>query len=150
MEKIHENYDVTAMKLFFLSLVLCSRKASMKDKVFPSPSKAPVVKGKVLSPGAEDGAEASPSKVAKSGSFNEKNRGQKHALKVRGSTSRQNSEGKNFFKNPHKTQSNQQINCIRGQIVYSFNYDKYMGFYYSSPLFSHMEVFGDVIKLSIR
>lgn len=91
------------MKRFFLSLVLCSRKASMKDKVFPSPSKAPVVKGKVLSPGAE--TEASPSKVAKSGSFNEKNRGQKHALKVRGSTSRQNSDGKNF-KNPHKTQSN--------------------------------------------
>ncbi|MEQ2249231.1 hypothetical protein ILYODFUR_027321, partial [Ilyodon furcidens] len=57
-----------------------SRKASLKDKVFPSPSKAPVVKGKALSPGAEDGAEASPSKVAKSWS------------RVRGSTSRQNSD----------------------------------------------------------
>ncbi|MED6290480.1 hypothetical protein CHARACLAT_013332 [Characodon lateralis] len=57
-----------------------SRKASLKDKVFPSPSKAPVVKGKALSPGAEDRAEASPSKVAKSWS------------RVRGSTSRQNSD----------------------------------------------------------
>ncbi|KAM4737997.1 LOW QUALITY PROTEIN: potassium voltage-gated channel subfamily KQT member 2-like [Anableps anableps] len=56
------------------------RKASLKDKVFPSPSKAPVVKGKALSPGAEDGAEASPSKVTKSWS------------RVRGSTSRQNSD----------------------------------------------------------
>ncbi|XP_044067968.1 potassium voltage-gated channel, KQT-like subfamily, member 2a isoform X2 [Siniperca chuatsi] len=69
-----------------------SRKASLKDKVFPSPSKAPVAKGKALSPGAEDGAEASPSKVAKSWSFTEKNRGPKHAFRVRGSTSRQNSE----------------------------------------------------------
>lgn len=108
------------MKRFFSSLVLCSRKASMKDKVFPSPSKAPVVKGKVLSPGAEDGAEASPSKVAKSGSFNEKNRGQKHALKVRGSASRQNSDGKNF-KSTRKTQS-EQIHGITGQIVRSFNF----------------------------
>ncbi|XP_076596982.1 potassium voltage-gated channel, KQT-like subfamily, member 2a isoform X2 [Chaetodon auriga] len=69
-----------------------SRKASLKDKVFPSPSKAPVAKGKAQSPGAEDGAEASPSKVTKSWSFNEKNRGPKHAFRVRGSTSRQNSE----------------------------------------------------------
>ncbi|XP_072223674.1 potassium voltage-gated channel, KQT-like subfamily, member 2a isoform X2 [Leuresthes tenuis] len=69
-----------------------SRKASLKDKVFPSPSKAPVVKGKAPSPGAEDGAEASPSKVTKSWSFTEKNRGQKHSFRVRGSTSRQNSE----------------------------------------------------------
>ncbi|KAK5863167.1 hypothetical protein PBY51_000217 [Eleginops maclovinus] len=69
-----------------------SRKPSLKDKVFPSPSKAPVAKGKAQSPGAEDGAEASPSKVAKSWSFNEKNRGPKHAFRVRGSTSRQNSE----------------------------------------------------------
>uniref|UniRef100_A0A3Q2U9Q8 Potassium voltage-gated channel, KQT-like subfamily, member 2a n=1 Tax=Fundulus heteroclitus TaxID=8078 RepID=A0A3Q2U9Q8_FUNHE len=57
-----------------------SRKASLKDKVFPSPSKAPVIKGKALSPGAEDGAEASPSKITKSWS------------RVRGSTSRQNSD----------------------------------------------------------
>uniref|UniRef100_A0AAQ6A344 Potassium voltage-gated channel, KQT-like subfamily, member 2a n=1 Tax=Amphiprion ocellaris TaxID=80972 RepID=A0AAQ6A344_AMPOC len=66
--------------------------ASLKDKVFPSPSKAPLAKGKAQSPGPEDGAEASPSKVTKSWSFNEKNRGPKHAFKVRGSTSRQNSE----------------------------------------------------------
>ncbi|KAM4563011.1 potassium voltage-gated channel, KQT-like subfamily, member 2a isoform 4-T4 [Odontesthes bonariensis] len=69
-----------------------SRKASLKDKVFPSPSKAPVVKGKAPSPGAEDGAEASPSKFTKSWSFTEKNRGQKHSFRVRGSASRQNSE----------------------------------------------------------
>ncbi|XP_032376726.1 potassium voltage-gated channel, KQT-like subfamily, member 2a isoform X2 [Etheostoma spectabile] len=69
-----------------------SRKASLKDKVFPSPSKAPVAKGKVRSPGAEDGAEASPSKVAKTWSFTEKNRGPKHSFRVRGSVSRQNSE----------------------------------------------------------
>uniref|UniRef100_A0A1A8RPC3 Potassium voltage-gated channel, KQT-like subfamily, member 2a n=1 Tax=Nothobranchius rachovii TaxID=451742 RepID=A0A1A8RPC3_9TELE len=69
-----------------------SRKPSLKDKVFPSPSKAPVVKGKAPIPGVEDGAEASPSKVAKSWSFTEKNRGQKHSLKIRGSTSRQNSD----------------------------------------------------------
>uniref|UniRef100_A0A1A7X4J8 Potassium voltage-gated channel, KQT-like subfamily, member 2a n=2 Tax=Iconisemion striatum TaxID=60296 RepID=A0A1A7X4J8_9TELE len=64
-----------------------SRKPSLKDKVFPSPSR-----GKAFSPGAEDGAEASPSKVAKSWSFSDKNRGQKHSLKIRGSTSRQNSD----------------------------------------------------------
>ncbi|XP_038145847.1 potassium voltage-gated channel subfamily KQT member 2-like isoform X2 [Cyprinodon tularosa] len=57
-----------------------SRKASLKDKVFPSPSKAPVVKGKALSPGAEEGAEANPGKVTKTWS------------RVRGSTSRQNSD----------------------------------------------------------
>ncbi|XP_051915708.1 potassium voltage-gated channel, KQT-like subfamily, member 2a isoform X3 [Hippocampus zosterae] len=69
-----------------------SRKASLKDKMFPSPSKAPLAKGKDQSPGPEDGAEASPSKVAKSWSFTEKNRGPRHSLRVRGSTSRQNSE----------------------------------------------------------
>ncbi|KAJ0064781.1 hypothetical protein NL108_013243, partial [Boleophthalmus pectinirostris] len=68
-----------------------SRKPSIKDKVFPSPSKAPVVKVKVSSPGAEEGAEASPSKVTKSWSFTEKSRGAKSAFRVRG-TSRQNSE----------------------------------------------------------
>uniref|UniRef100_A0A3B5KQD0 Uncharacterized protein n=1 Tax=Xiphophorus couchianus TaxID=32473 RepID=A0A3B5KQD0_9TELE len=57
-----------------------SRKASLKDKVFPSPSKAPVIKGKAPSPGAEDGAEASPSKGTKSWS------------RVRGGASRQNSD----------------------------------------------------------
>uniref|UniRef100_A0A087XU80 Potassium voltage-gated channel, KQT-like subfamily, member 2a n=1 Tax=Poecilia formosa TaxID=48698 RepID=A0A087XU80_POEFO len=57
-----------------------SRKASLKDKVFPSPSKAPVTKGKAPSPGAEDGAEASPSKSTKSWS------------RVRGGASRQNSD----------------------------------------------------------
>ncbi|XP_059188869.1 potassium voltage-gated channel subfamily KQT member 2-like isoform X2 [Centropristis striata] len=69
-----------------------SRKASLKDKVFPSPSKAPTTKVKVQSPGAEDGAEASPSKDGKSWGFTDKNRGPKHAFRVRGSTSRQNSE----------------------------------------------------------
>ncbi|KAF7663638.1 hypothetical protein LDENG_00204960 [Lucifuga dentata] len=69
-----------------------SRKASLKDKVFPSPSKAPGAKGKAQSPGAEDGAEASPSKVTKSWSFTEKKGGPKQAFRVRGSTLRQNSE----------------------------------------------------------
>uniref|UniRef100_A0A8C6UUL6 Potassium voltage-gated channel, KQT-like subfamily, member 2a n=1 Tax=Neogobius melanostomus TaxID=47308 RepID=A0A8C6UUL6_9GOBI len=69
-----------------------SRKPSLKDKVFPSPSKAPVVKIKASSPGPEEGAEASPSKVTKSWSFTDKNRGAKHAFRMRGTTSRQNSE----------------------------------------------------------
>ncbi|XP_076015430.1 potassium voltage-gated channel subfamily KQT member 2-like isoform X2 [Genypterus blacodes] len=69
-----------------------SRKASLKDKVFPSPSKGPNAKGKAQSPGAEDVAEASPSKVSKSWSFTEKKGGPKHSFRVRGSTSRQNSE----------------------------------------------------------
>lgn len=80
-------------KFPFLLLALCSRKPSLKDKVFPSPSKAPVVKGKTQSPGLDDGGEGSPSKVTKSWSFTEKNRGPKQAFKARGSTSRQNSEG---------------------------------------------------------
>lgn len=75
------------------SLAVCSRKASLKDKVFPTQSKAPFTKGKAQSPGAEDGVETSPYKVAKSWSFTEKNRGAKNSLKARGSTSRQNSEG---------------------------------------------------------
>uniref|UniRef100_A0A8C5DX58 Potassium voltage-gated channel subfamily KQT member 2-like n=1 Tax=Gouania willdenowi TaxID=441366 RepID=A0A8C5DX58_GOUWI len=69
-----------------------SRKASLKDKVFPSPYKAPVVKEKTQSPSAEDGADESPGKVAKSWSFTEKNKGQKSSFRVRGSASRQNSE----------------------------------------------------------
>ncbi|XP_042073355.1 potassium voltage-gated channel subfamily KQT member 2-like, partial [Haplochromis burtoni] len=70
-----------------------SRKLSLKDKLFPSPSKAPVSKGKAQSPGgADDGAEASPSKVTKSWSFTDKNRGAKNAFKAQGSTSRKNSE----------------------------------------------------------
>ncbi|XP_061623668.1 potassium voltage-gated channel, KQT-like subfamily, member 2a isoform X2 [Phyllopteryx taeniolatus] len=73
-----------------------SRKASLKDKVFPSPSKAPLAKGKDQSPGPEDGAEVSPGKVRKSWSFAEKNRGPKHAFRVRGSASRQNSEEASF------------------------------------------------------
>lgn len=74
-----------------LSLVAsCSRKASLRDKVFPSPSKSPGVKRRAQSPGAEDRAEA---KVTKSWSFNEKNRGAKTAFRIRSSTSRQNSEG---------------------------------------------------------
>uniref|UniRef100_A0A8D3A125 Potassium voltage-gated channel subfamily KQT member 2-like n=1 Tax=Scophthalmus maximus TaxID=52904 RepID=A0A8D3A125_SCOMX len=68
------------------------RKASLKDKVFPSPSKVPMTKVKAQSPAAEEGAEASPSKVTKSWSFNEKNRGPKHNFRARGTTSRQNSE----------------------------------------------------------
>lgn len=85
---------VKSVEFPFSLLALCSRKASLKDKVFPSPSKAPVPKGKTQSPGAEEGAEASPSKVTKTWSFTEKSRGPKHAFRVRGSTSRQNSEGK--------------------------------------------------------
>ncbi|XP_057685624.1 potassium voltage-gated channel, KQT-like subfamily, member 2a isoform X2 [Corythoichthys intestinalis] len=73
-----------------------SRKASLKDKVFPSPSKTPLAKGKDQSPGPEDGAEQSPGKVTKSWSFTEKNRGPKHAFRVRGSASRQNSEEASF------------------------------------------------------
>ncbi|XP_068600365.1 potassium voltage-gated channel subfamily KQT member 2-like [Brachionichthys hirsutus] len=68
-----------------------SRKASLKDKVFFSPSKAPVTKGKAQSPGAEE-AGASPSKFTKSWSFTEKNRAPKPTFKVRGSASRQNSD----------------------------------------------------------
>lgn len=61
--------------------------------MFPSPSKAPVSKGKAQSPGgADDGAEASPSKVTKSWSFTDKNRGAKNAFKAQGSASRKNSE----------------------------------------------------------
>ncbi|XP_069382187.1 potassium voltage-gated channel subfamily KQT member 2-like isoform X17 [Paralichthys olivaceus] len=73
-----------------------SRKASLKDKVFPSPSKVSMAKGKAHSPGAEEGAEASPSKVSKSWSFTEKNRGPKHSFRGRGSASRQNSEEASF------------------------------------------------------
>lgn len=86
-------------KIFAVSLLaLCSRKQSLKDKLFPSPSKAPltkeVAKGKAQSPGAaDDGPEASPTKVTKSGSFTDKNRGAKNAFKGRSSTSRKNSEG---------------------------------------------------------
>lgn len=77
-----------------------SRKASLKDKVFPSPSKAPITKGKAQSPGPDDGTEASPNKVAKSWSFTEKNRGPKPAFRARGSASRQNSDGKRSRKLP--------------------------------------------------
>lgn len=79
-----------------------SRKASLKDKVFPSPSKAPVAKGKAQSPGPDDGAEASPNKVAKSWSFTEKNRGPKAAFRARGSASRQNSDGEREGKKNEK------------------------------------------------
>uniref|UniRef100_A0A8C7Z423 Potassium voltage-gated channel, KQT-like subfamily, member 2a n=1 Tax=Oryzias sinensis TaxID=183150 RepID=A0A8C7Z423_9TELE len=67
----------------FLVWFLLSRKPSLKEKVFPSPSKAPMGKG------AEDGAEASPSKPW---GFTDKNRGPKHAFRVRSGTGRQNSE----------------------------------------------------------
>ncbi|XP_056279903.1 potassium voltage-gated channel subfamily KQT member 2-like isoform X4 [Pseudoliparis swirei] len=69
-----------------------SRKASLKDKVFASPTKAPMAKEKAHSPGPEDRAEASPGKDGKSWSFTEKNRGPKHSFRARGSASRQNSE----------------------------------------------------------
>ncbi|XP_072305674.1 potassium voltage-gated channel subfamily KQT member 2-like isoform X10 [Eucyclogobius newberryi] len=69
-----------------------SRKPSLKDKVFPSPAKAPTVKVKVSPSGPDEGAEASPSKFTKSWSFTEKNRGAKHAFRMRSATSRQNSE----------------------------------------------------------
>ncbi|XP_062246923.1 potassium voltage-gated channel subfamily KQT member 2-like [Platichthys flesus] len=69
-----------------------SRKASLKDKVFPSPSKGSMAKGKGQSEGAEEGAEGSPSKVSKTWSFTEKNRGPIYSLRSRGSASRQNSE----------------------------------------------------------
>uniref|UniRef100_A0A3B3C6P4 Potassium voltage-gated channel, KQT-like subfamily, member 2a n=1 Tax=Oryzias melastigma TaxID=30732 RepID=A0A3B3C6P4_ORYME len=73
----------TNLMVQFLALFLLSRKPSLKEKVFPSPSKAPVGKG------TEDGAEASPSKPW---GFPEKNRGQKHAFRVRSGAGRQNSE----------------------------------------------------------
>lgn len=74
--------------------------------MFPSPSKAPVSKGKAQSPGgADDGAEPSPSKVTKSSSFTDKNRGAKNAFKARGSISRKNSEGEGTVQSaePHLT-----------------------------------------------
>ena len=52
-----------------------------------------MAKGKVQSTGAEEDAEGSPSKVAKTWSFTEKNRGPMHSFRSRGSASRQNSEG---------------------------------------------------------
>ncbi|KAG7246221.1 hypothetical protein CRUP_004442, partial [Coryphaenoides rupestris] len=70
------------------------RKASLKDKVFLSPAKTLPAKAGAPSPGAEDGAEGSPSKVGKSWGFVDKNRGPKHSFRSRGSASRQNSEGK--------------------------------------------------------
>ncbi|KAM9855183.1 potassium voltage-gated channel subfamily KQT member 2-like [Aulostomus maculatus] len=86
----HSNTVIKYTYIFVLYMKL--RKASLKDKVFPSPSKAPVAKGRAQSPGGEDGAEASPSKVTKSWSFNEKNRGPKPSIRVRGGAIRQNSE----------------------------------------------------------
>lgn len=79
---MYSNKSVTFIEYSFLLLALCSQKASLKDKMFTSPSKAPVIKGKASSPGAEDGTEASPSKGTKSWS------------RVRGGASRQNSDGK--------------------------------------------------------
>uniref|UniRef100_A0A8C5FIT6 Potassium voltage-gated channel, KQT-like subfamily, member 2a n=1 Tax=Gadus morhua TaxID=8049 RepID=A0A8C5FIT6_GADMO len=73
-----------------------SRKASLKEKAFSSPTKTPPGKAGAPSPGAEDGAEASPSKVGKSWSFADKNRAPKHSFRVRGSASRQNSEEASF------------------------------------------------------
>lgn len=79
--------------------------------MFPSPSKAPVSKGKAQSPGgADDGAEASPSKVTKSWSFTDKNRGAKNAFKAQGSASRKNSEGKET--DHHLTRMSVVVLCI--------------------------------------
>uniref|UniRef100_A0A8D3A177 Potassium voltage-gated channel, KQT-like subfamily, member 2a n=1 Tax=Scophthalmus maximus TaxID=52904 RepID=A0A8D3A177_SCOMX len=84
--------DLLSTMLSQYSAFTINGAASLKDKVFPSPSKVPMTKVKAQSPAAEEGAEASPSKVTKSWSFNEKNRGPKHNFRARGTTSRQNSE----------------------------------------------------------
>ncbi|CAL8253731.1 unnamed protein product [Arctogadus glacialis] len=72
-----------------------SRKASLKEKAFSSPTKTPPGKAGAPSPGGveDGGAEASPSKGGKSWSFADKNRAPKHSFSLRGSASRQNSEG---------------------------------------------------------
>uniref|UniRef100_A0A3P8XH44 Potassium voltage-gated channel, KQT-like subfamily, member 2a n=1 Tax=Esox lucius TaxID=8010 RepID=A0A3P8XH44_ESOLU len=73
---------------FCMSLpVTCSRKPSLKDKAYPSPSKAAGARGKALSPGPEDGAEGVPS-----WSFTDRAQGAMHAFRARGSTARQNSD----------------------------------------------------------
>uniref|UniRef100_A0AAY5KLV5 Potassium voltage-gated channel, KQT-like subfamily, member 2a n=1 Tax=Esox lucius TaxID=8010 RepID=A0AAY5KLV5_ESOLU len=64
-----------------------SRKPSLKDKAYPSPSKAAGARGKALSPGPEDGAEGVPS-----WSFTDRAQGAMHAFRARGSTARQNSD----------------------------------------------------------
>ncbi|CAB1329558.1 unnamed protein product [Coregonus sp. 'balchen'] len=64
-----------------------SRKPSLKDKVYPSPSKMAGATGRSQSPGPEDGAEGGPS-----WSFTDRAQGAMHAFRARGSTSRQNSE----------------------------------------------------------
>uniref|UniRef100_A0A4W5MGY8 Potassium voltage-gated channel, KQT-like subfamily, member 2a n=1 Tax=Hucho hucho TaxID=62062 RepID=A0A4W5MGY8_9TELE len=65
----------------------CSRKPSLKDKVYPSPSKMAGATGRSQSPGPEDVAEGGPSL-----SFTDRAQGAMHAFRARGSTSRQNSE----------------------------------------------------------
>uniref|UniRef100_A0A674D3M8 Potassium voltage-gated channel, KQT-like subfamily, member 2a n=1 Tax=Salmo trutta TaxID=8032 RepID=A0A674D3M8_SALTR len=65
----------------------CSRKPSLKEKVYPSPSKMAGATGRSQSPGPEDGAEGGPS-----WSFADRAQGAMHAFRARGSTSRQNSE----------------------------------------------------------
>ncbi|XP_055748529.1 potassium voltage-gated channel subfamily KQT member 2-like isoform X4 [Salvelinus fontinalis] len=64
-----------------------SRKPSLKDKVYPSPSKMAGATGRSQSPGPEDGAEGGPS-----WSFADRAQGAMHAFRARGSTSRQNSD----------------------------------------------------------
>ncbi|XP_029575585.1 potassium voltage-gated channel subfamily KQT member 2 isoform X1 [Salmo trutta] len=64
-----------------------SRKPSLKEKVYPSPSKMAGATGRSQSPGPEDGAEGGPS-----WSFADRAQGAMHAFRARGSTSRQNSE----------------------------------------------------------
>uniref|UniRef100_A0A4W5MGZ8 Potassium voltage-gated channel, KQT-like subfamily, member 2a n=1 Tax=Hucho hucho TaxID=62062 RepID=A0A4W5MGZ8_9TELE len=60
---------------------------SLKDKVYPSPSKMAGATGRSQSPGPEDVAEGGPSL-----SFTDRAQGAMHAFRARGSTSRQNSE----------------------------------------------------------
>lgn len=72
-----------------------SRKTSLKEKGFPSPSKTPGSKdGK--NPKTEDGVKDGQSKVSKSWSFTDRNR-QKQSLKTKEGATRQNSEGQRML-----------------------------------------------------
>ncbi|KAJ8016432.1 hypothetical protein DPEC_G00007150 [Dallia pectoralis] len=64
-----------------------SRKPSLRDKAFPSPSKTTGAKGKAQSPGPEEGAEGVPT-----WSFTDRAQEAMHAFRARGSTARQNSD----------------------------------------------------------
>ncbi|XP_030639888.1 potassium voltage-gated channel, KQT-like subfamily, member 2a isoform X2 [Chanos chanos] len=67
-----------------------SRKPSLKEKVFTSPSKSAGTK-ETKGPGAEEGAEESPNKVTKSWSFTERG-SRRTTFKIKDGTTRQNSE----------------------------------------------------------